>query len=55
MSELKPCPFCGWIPVTERLPENQQRVIVQCKKCPMVMGWLMFGECDVRDNRLNPR
>jgi len=33
-----------WIPVTERLPENQQRVIVQRKKCPMVMGWLMFGK-----------
>jgi hypothetical protein len=33
-----------WIPVSERLPENQQRVIVNCEKCPMVMGWLMFGE-----------
>lgn len=33
----------GWIPVAERLPDNQQRVIVKCKGCPTVIGWIMHG------------
>lgn len=33
----------GWIPVSERLPDNQQRVIVKCKGCPTVIGWIMHG------------
>lgn len=34
----------AWIPVSERLPDNQQRVIVKCKRCPTVIGWLVHGE-----------
>lgn len=33
-----------WIPVTERLPEKQQRVIVRCKTVGTTVGWIMFGE-----------
>lgn len=33
-----------WIPVSERLPDDQQRVLVSCDKCPVVVGWLMWKE-----------
>lgn len=33
-----------WIPVTERPPEKQQRVIVRCKTVGTTVGWIMFGE-----------
>lgn len=33
-----------WIPVSERLPDDQQRVIVKCKEYPTVIGWLMHGD-----------
>lgn len=32
-----------WIPVTERLPEKQQRVIVRCEAIGATVGWIMFG------------
>lgn len=32
-----------WIPVTERLPEKQQRVIVRCEAIGTTVGWIMFG------------
>lgn len=33
-----------WIPVSERLPETQQRVLVSLKHAPIVVGWLMWDE-----------
>ena len=33
-----------WIKCSDRLPENQLRVLVKTDKSPLVVGWLMFGE-----------
>lgn len=34
---LKPCPFCGWEPVTEEVGENGAAEMVECfnNKCPV--------------------
>lgn len=33
-----------WIPVTERLPEEKQRVLVRCKTVGTTVGWRLWGE-----------
>jgi len=33
-----------WIPVNERLPEAQQRVLVRCDVIGTTVGWIVFGK-----------
>lgn len=33
-----------WIPVTEGLPEEKQRVLVRCKTVGTTVGWRLWGE-----------
>ena len=33
-----------WISVKERLPEEQQRVIVRCERIGTSVGWILWGE-----------
>ena len=33
-----------WIPVTDRLPEEKQRVLVRCKTVGTTVGWRLWGE-----------
>ena len=33
-----------WIPVTKRLPEEKQRVLVRCKTVGTTVGWRLWGE-----------
>ena len=37
-------PKSQWIPVTERLPEEKQRVLVRCKTVGTTVGWRLWGE-----------
>ena len=32
-----------WISVKERLPEEQQRVIVRCERIGTSVGWILVG------------
>ncbi len=36
--ELKPCPFCGGVPVAKMEDSDEKTAVISCRKCPAEMS-----------------